>query len=76
MPVTMSLLITQVEPHQAGLQFHMRQTHRNIFSSRSRCVHSVVLGFEELGMMEKQAMAPAPGPCAVPEAQQSLGQTA
>lgn len=64
----MSLLITQVEPHQADWQFPMRQTHTGTFlPPRYTCVHGIVLGSEEGGMMARQAVAAASGPCTAPE---------
>lgn len=55
MPVTMSLLIAQVEPHQVPQQFHMKQTHRqeHFFNACHRCAHRIVLGWEG-GRMERR----------------------
>lgn len=75
MPVATSFLIAEVEPYRADQQVVTREadmwtgTFSHLFHT---CVHSIVLGSEGLGVMERRATAPAPGPGTAPERRQSL----
>ena len=71
----MSFLIAEVEPYRADQQVVTCEADTwtgTISHLFHRCVHSIVLGSGGLGVMERRATAPAPGPGTALERQQSL----